>query len=40
MEAAAALLAELGVEPTMTDATTAHLRGVAADPSLVPDPPD
>jgi 3-hydroxyisobutyrate dehydrogenase-like beta-hydroxyacid dehydrogenase len=39
MEAAAALLSELGVEPTMTDATTAHLRRVEADPALVPDLP-
>jgi 3-hydroxyisobutyrate dehydrogenase-like beta-hydroxyacid dehydrogenase len=31
MEAAAALLVELGVEPTMTDATTEHLRGVAGE---------
>jgi hypothetical protein len=29
MEAAAALLEELGVEPTMTAATTEHLRRVA-----------
>jgi hypothetical protein len=39
MEAAAALLSELGVEPTMTEATTAHLRRVEADPALVPDLP-
>lgn len=39
MEATAALLTELGVEPTMTDATTAHLRRVASDPSVVPDLP-
>jgi len=36
MEAATQLLAELGVEPTMTTATTAQLRAVAADPSTVP----
>ncbi|HZM32392.1 MAG TPA: DUF1932 domain-containing protein [Acidimicrobiales bacterium] len=39
MEAAAALLSELGVEPTMTAATTTHLRRIEADPALVPDPP-
>jgi 3-hydroxyisobutyrate dehydrogenase-like beta-hydroxyacid dehydrogenase len=37
MEATAALLAELGVEPTMTAATIAQLQQVAADPSLVPE---
>ena len=31
MEAAAALLVELGVEPTMTAATSEHLRGVAGE---------
>jgi 3-hydroxyisobutyrate dehydrogenase len=36
MEAAAELLAELGVEPVMTKATVARLRGVAADRSAVP----
>lgn len=39
MEAAAGLLAELGVEPTMTLATTAQLRVAASDPSSVPTPP-
>jgi hypothetical protein len=39
MEATAALLSELGVEPTMTDATTTHLRRIADDPSLVPELP-
>jgi len=39
MEAAGELLAELGVEPTMTDATTTHLRRIEADPALVPDLP-
>ncbi|HEX6418488.1 MAG TPA: DUF1932 domain-containing protein, partial [Acidimicrobiales bacterium] len=36
MEAAAQLLADLGVEPTMTRATAAQLRAAAADPSTVP----
>jgi len=36
MEAAAELLAELGVEPIMTNATVARLRGVAAEQSAVP----
>ncbi|HET6954170.1 MAG TPA: DUF1932 domain-containing protein, partial [Acidimicrobiales bacterium] len=40
MAAATALLSELGVEPTMTGATTAQLRRVASDPSLVPELPD
>jgi 3-hydroxyisobutyrate dehydrogenase len=31
MEAAAALLAELGVDPTMTDATSEHLRRLEAE---------
>jgi 3-hydroxyisobutyrate dehydrogenase-like beta-hydroxyacid dehydrogenase len=39
MEAAADLLAELGVEPTMTLATVAQLRGIAADPTALPEPP-
>jgi hypothetical protein len=39
MEAAADLLSELGVEPTMTAATAEHLRRVTADPSVVPTPP-
>lgn len=39
MEATADLLAELGVEPTMTLATTAQLRVAASDPSSVPTPP-
>jgi 3-hydroxyisobutyrate dehydrogenase-like beta-hydroxyacid dehydrogenase len=39
MEAAADLLSELGVEPTMTAATAEHLRRVAADPTVVPTPP-
>lgn len=36
MEATAALLAELGVEPTMTRATAAQLARVAADPAALP----
>ncbi len=36
MEAAAELLAELGVEPLMTNATATRLRSVAADESQVP----
>jgi 3-hydroxyisobutyrate dehydrogenase-like beta-hydroxyacid dehydrogenase len=40
MEATAELLSELGVEPTMTSATAAHLRRVAADQSVVPTLPD
>ncbi len=39
MEAAAALLAELGVAPTMTAATTEHLRQVAAGPTPAPAAP-
>jgi 3-hydroxyisobutyrate dehydrogenase-like beta-hydroxyacid dehydrogenase len=39
MEAAVELLAELGVEPIMTNATVTRLRGVAADQSAVPSPP-
>jgi hypothetical protein len=39
MEAAAELLAELGVEPLMTSATAARLRLVAAGESAVPSPP-
>lgn len=39
MEATVELLADLGVEPTMTAATAAQLRGVASDPSTVPAPP-
>lgn len=40
MEATAELLADLGVEPTMTRATLAQLRRVAADPTGVPAVPD
>ena len=40
MEATADLLTELGVEPTMTSATTANLRRLADDPSVVPPLPD
>lgn len=40
MDATAAMLADLGIEATMTDATAALLRRIAADPSAVPDPPD
>ncbi len=40
MEAAAELLRELGVEPTMTEATTEHLRAVAADAATVPAVPE
>jgi 3-hydroxyisobutyrate dehydrogenase-like beta-hydroxyacid dehydrogenase len=40
MEAAAELLAELGVEPLMTSATAARLRLVAAGASAVPALPD
>ena len=36
MEATVELLGELGVDPVMTRATTAHLRAVAADPATVP----
>jgi 3-hydroxyisobutyrate dehydrogenase-like beta-hydroxyacid dehydrogenase len=36
MEATAALLTELGVEPTMTRATAAQLARVAADPGALP----
>jgi 3-hydroxyisobutyrate dehydrogenase-like beta-hydroxyacid dehydrogenase len=36
MEATAELLAELGVEPIMTNATLARLRTIVADPSAVP----
>jgi 3-hydroxyisobutyrate dehydrogenase-like beta-hydroxyacid dehydrogenase len=39
MEAAAEMLRELGVEPTMTEATAAHLRAVAADAAAVPNLP-
>jgi 3-hydroxyisobutyrate dehydrogenase-like beta-hydroxyacid dehydrogenase len=39
MEAAAEMLRELGVEPTMTEATAAHLRAVAADAATVPNLP-
>ncbi len=39
MEAAAELLAELGVEPIMTNATAAQLRSVAADAAAVPSLP-
>jgi 3-hydroxyisobutyrate dehydrogenase-like beta-hydroxyacid dehydrogenase len=39
MEAAAELLAELGVEPIMTKATAARLRSVAAGASSVPSLP-
>jgi 3-hydroxyisobutyrate dehydrogenase-like beta-hydroxyacid dehydrogenase len=39
MEAAAELLAELGVEPIMTEATAARLRSVAAGASPVPSLP-
>jgi 3-hydroxyisobutyrate dehydrogenase-like beta-hydroxyacid dehydrogenase len=40
MEATAELLMELGVEPTMTNATAAQLRRVAAGQSAVPTLPD
>lgn len=40
MEAAAELLEELGVEPVMTNATVARLRGAADDESAVPALPD
>jgi 3-hydroxyisobutyrate dehydrogenase-like beta-hydroxyacid dehydrogenase len=36
MEATVELLGDLGVDPMMTRATTAHLRAVAADPATVP----
>ncbi|HEX6237673.1 MAG TPA: DUF1932 domain-containing protein [Acidimicrobiales bacterium] len=39
MEAAAELLADLGVEPTMTRATLAQLRQIAGDPGGLPDLP-
>jgi len=39
MEATAELLAELGVEPIMTNATVARLRSVAADAAAVPSLP-
>ena len=39
MEAAAELLADLGVDPIMTNATAARLRSVAADTSAVPSLP-
>jgi 3-hydroxyisobutyrate dehydrogenase-like beta-hydroxyacid dehydrogenase len=39
MEAAAELLRELGVEPTMTAATAAHLRAVAAGAAAATDAP-
>lgn len=39
MEATATLLAELGVEPTMTRATAAQLARVAGDPESVPSLP-
>ncbi|MFP3902460.1 MAG: DUF1932 domain-containing protein, partial [Acidimicrobiia bacterium] len=39
MEAAAELLADLGVEPTMTWATLAQLRRIAGDPGGLPEPP-
>jgi 3-hydroxyisobutyrate dehydrogenase len=38
MEATVDLLAELGVEPTMTRATATQLRRIAADPSTLPRP--
>jgi 3-hydroxyisobutyrate dehydrogenase-like beta-hydroxyacid dehydrogenase len=40
MEATVELLTDLGVEPTMTDATAAQLRRVAADSSVVPPLPE
>jgi 3-hydroxyisobutyrate dehydrogenase len=40
MEAAAELLAELGVEPVMANATAERLRRVAADASAVPSLPE
>jgi 3-hydroxyisobutyrate dehydrogenase-like beta-hydroxyacid dehydrogenase len=39
MDATAALLADLDVDPTMTEATAERLRRIAADPSLVPEVP-
>lgn len=40
MEAAAAMLGAVGIEPTMTRATVAHLQQVARDPTVVPFLPD
>ncbi len=40
MEATVDLLTELGVEPTMTAATAAQLRRIAADPSSLPPLPE
>jgi 3-hydroxyisobutyrate dehydrogenase-like beta-hydroxyacid dehydrogenase len=40
MEATAALLDDLGVDGTMSAATAAVLRRLAADPAAVPDVPD
>lgn len=39
MEATVELLDELGVDATMSRATTVRLRQIAADPTLVPEPP-
>jgi 3-hydroxyisobutyrate dehydrogenase-like beta-hydroxyacid dehydrogenase len=39
MEATVELLDELGVDATMSRATTARLRQIAADPTVVPEPP-
>jgi 3-hydroxyisobutyrate dehydrogenase-like beta-hydroxyacid dehydrogenase len=39
MDATAALLADLDVDPKMTEATAETLRRIAADPSLVPEVP-
>lgn len=39
MEATIELLGELGVDATMSRATTARLRQIAADPTAVPRPP-
>jgi hypothetical protein len=33
------MLRELGLEPTMTEATAEHLRAVVADATTVPVPP-
>jgi 3-hydroxyisobutyrate dehydrogenase-like beta-hydroxyacid dehydrogenase len=40
MDATAALLADLQVDSTMTQATAEFLRRIAADPSAVPNPPN
>ena len=39
MEATVELLDELGADATMSQATTARLRQIAADPASVPEPP-